>query len=80
MKRELLCTKCAESNRKLFKSDTPYPGEHVKFQAGKLERSGLNCDGCGRQMAKGIDAVAFSSWAEYGGVPYFPWESEVISF
>lgn len=78
MKREILCTKCAKANRKLFPSDNPYPNEYVKFFAGRARKT-FNCDLCGGYIVKDDDCVAFSSWHTEYGIAYYPWESNYVA-
>lgn len=74
MKREILCVWCRPNVRELFPTDNPYPGEHVKFVDGTAKMDRI-CDQCGCPIEAGQTCTAFSSWADYGGIPYFPWES-----
>jgi len=77
MKREILCKACAKSLRKLFSTESTYPGEHVKFVSG-LCKFNYICDGCATPIGALEPATAYSSWADYGGIPYFEWESESL--
>lgn len=77
MKREILCPDCKKELRKTFPSDTPYPGEHVKFVEGKALNEYV-CDQCDKEIHIGDPCFAFSSWADYGGIPYYEWEGEFI--
>jgi hypothetical protein len=77
MKREILCPDCRKDSRKLFQTDTPFPGEFVKFIDGSAIMN-FKCDGCGCEIAVGKLCTAFSSWADYGGIPYSPWEYDYI--
>jgi len=77
MKREILCPECRVNYRKLFPTNTPYPGEHLKFVDGKSSLSVI-CDSCTKPIEPGDDCTAFSAWADYGGIPYHKWESEYI--
>ena len=78
MKQEMLCQHCAADTRKLFPTDNPYPGEHVKFVPGKA-RTWLRCDSCGEGLSTDTVCTAFSVWADYGGIPYYPWEKDFIN-
>ena len=83
MKREILCDPCAQRTTltitgcKFVEGQImhPYPGEHKKFVTGTLTRSCL-CDSCSKKLEAGNEATALSIWADYGGIPYYPWESE----
>lgn len=77
MKQEIVCEKCRPELRALFKTDTPYPGEHVKFVDGKARETFI-CDQCGQLIKAKDNCTAFSSWADYGGIPYYNWESGCI--
>lgn len=77
MKQAIVCEKCRVELRTLFPTDTPYSGEHVKFVDGKA-RNNFVCDWCGQPVGAGSNCTAFSSWADYGGVPYYDWESKYI--
>lgn len=77
MKREVLCKDCAVQMRKMFPNDSPYPGEHVKFVNGKSKVQCI-CDRCSKPINPGDEICAFSSWADYGGVPYSEWEDEYL--
>jgi len=77
MKQEILCPECQTSSRALFKSDTPYPGEHVKYVPG-LAKAQYVCDHCGKIILKNDPCCAFSIWADHGRQPYYRWESGYI--
>lgn len=77
MKQEIVCNNCKEELRKLFPVDEPSPGEYVKFVEGKA-RTNYICDQCGRPIKLGEICLAFSSWADYGGVPYYKWEYQYL--
>ena len=77
MKQQIVCKKCEPSLRKLFPTDTPYPGEHVKFVSGKAKRDFL-CDRCGCDINATDSCHAVSTWADYGGIPYYEWETEYL--
>ena len=77
MKRQIVCNKCKSKLRKLFPTDTPYPGEHVKFVAGKA-KSVFMCDHCGCTINATDNCFSFSIWADYGGVPYHEWEPDYL--
>jgi hypothetical protein len=81
MKRDILCNKCAKDRREQYPTDTPYPEEHIKFVHGTA-RGDMLCDGCTyrTEIKKGEECCAFSSWADYGGIPYNEWEHEFIEF
>jgi len=78
MKQEILCLTCKGVLRKLFPTDTPYSGEHVKFVDGQAIKDFI-CDYCGKKINKDANCCAFSIWAEYHGIPYYPWESEYLN-
>ncbi len=63
--------------RKLFPVESPHPGEHVKFVPG-ISLLELICDSCDENIHKGDEICCFSSWADYGGIPYNAWEHEFI--
>lgn len=77
MKREIVCITCREKLLKLFPTDKPYPLEHVKFVDG-IAKKGFVCDQCGREINEAENCTACSIWADYGGVPYFEWETECL--
>ena len=79
MKQDILCMDCAKERRELHKTDNPYPGEHIKFVLGEARKDML-CDGCvtERPIVKGEEVCAYSSWADYGGIPYYKWETQFI--
>jgi len=75
MKQEILCSVCAADMKKAFPNPTPYPGEHVKFVAGKALQDYL-CDSCGHPIAPRQDCTAFSIWADPQVCP--EWEKRFI--
>jgi hypothetical protein len=85
MKREILCVPCAHTVSRAVTGSRfvngeivdPFPGEHAKFLTGKLTHHCL-CDFCSKELSPGNEAVAASIWADYGGVPYHPWEAEYL--
>jgi hypothetical protein len=74
MKREINCPKCAESCKQLIGK---YKGEHIKIQEGKAKAPFI-CDQCAALIDPGDPCVCVSVWADYGGIQYFPWESEAM--
>jgi hypothetical protein len=76
MKREILCENCAKKLRKKLSGDDPYPGEHVKFVRGILERN-CCCDFCMTNLNPGNPAYAMSIWTDRRD-DYYPWESEFL--
>jgi len=76
MKQEILCNDCKNNliEKNVF---TPSPKEHVKFTPGKARRN-FFCDSCYKHIYVKNKCFALSIWADYGGVPYYPWESEYI--
>lgn len=88
MKREILCLTCIPKpmGLKLMNSPAgdpvlvdPYPGEHQKVLKG-IAKAQYICDRCGDTILKGTECIASSIWADYGGIPYHPWENEYITF
>lgn len=77
MKREIVCPDCEQELKKQFKSLNPYPGEHLKYVPGTALKDYL-CDQCNISIPKGGKAVAFSIWADHGGIPYYKWEHEFL--
>lgn len=77
MKRLIVCETCRKALRALYRSDTPYPGEHVKFVGGDTLEDFI-CDHCDARLPKGTKACAVSMWADHGRVPHFPWEHECL--
>lgn len=77
MKQEIVCEKCRPKLRALFPTDTPHLGEHVKFVDGKA-RNNFVCDQCGQPIEADSNCTAFSSWADYGGIAYYNWESAYL--
>ena len=78
MKRQVLCPECSKKTRDLFPTDTPYPGEFVKFVVGNA-LAFMNCDSCNGDIKPGAACVAVSIWADHGGIPYFAWEHNFIT-
>lgn len=76
MKREIVCLKCKQEMQKLFGS---YPGEHVKFMDGYIQRSSLICDNCGEELPRNVVVSCISIWSDHGRIPYYPWEGEYIN-
>jgi hypothetical protein len=79
MKQQIICPECKDKNRKMFKTDTPYHGEYVKFISGHALRDFV-CDHCATEIEAGTECCAFSIWADHGRHPYYPWEHEFIEF
>ena len=79
MKQEILCSECDIYLRALFENEPPLDGEHVKFVHGRAKKT-MFCDGCvyPREIKRGDSCTAFSLWADYGGIPYYPWEQDYI--
>ena len=77
MKQEIVCPKCKDGLRKLFPTDNPYPGEHIKFLKGKALKDYV-CDDCAVDIKKDEKCFAFSIWADHGAQPYYPWEKDYI--
>jgi len=86
MKREILCPDCRESRLKLCGLEyshesrilfDPYPGEHIKIIKGRANRHFL-CDICNKQIETDDDCFAVSTYADYGGMPYYEWEHEYV--
>lgn len=73
MKCEILCLKCSEKAPK----ESKYPQEHVKLVFGKSIVSCV-CDWCGSNVEPDDHVAALSIWADYGGIPYRPWEHDYI--
>lgn len=77
MKQQIVCMDCKKTLRSLFPTDTPYPGEHVKFIDGKaLDK--YHCDHCDKDINVGDECCAHSIWADHGGQPYYSWEKDFI--
>ncbi len=87
MKREILCTECAEkriknfgmekSGASIFTAD-PYPQEHVKLVQGKAVQPFI-CDYCAVDIMPEEKCFASSIWADHGAQPYYEWEDEFIT-
>ena len=79
MKREIVCPEGRRTLKRLFPTATPYTGEHVKFVDGTAKED-FFCDSCvpTHTILKGEPCTAFSAWADYGGIPYSPWEEEYL--
>lgn len=86
MKREILCLSCSTTAREIALSTRPkdsrgmpldYPGEHVKRTVGRSIRH-LLCDMCCTEITPGQEIAAVSTWSDYSGSPYYPWESEYL--
>lgn len=84
MKREIVHRNCEpgfsyhiiDGYKFAFRAE-PYPGEHVRLYRGIAKRQFI-CDNCGETIEEGKDCTAVSIWADYGGIPYYPWESEYV--
>ena len=88
MKREILCMSCVPKpmGLKLMHTEAgdpmlvnPYPGEHQKVIKGRAKKQYI-CDRCGNDIYEETECVASSIWADYGGIPYYPWETAYITF
>lgn len=85
MKREIACPPCAAEIAQAVTGARfvdgqivdPFPGEHARFLPGTLARH-CYCDACAAKLSPGDAAVAVSFWADYGGIPYYPWEGEFL--
>jgi hypothetical protein len=88
MKREILCMNCATERSKrhglvhlpeLQTIVDPFPMEHVKYVRGRA-KTDFFCDTCTTEIPikKGDECFAVSTWADYGGIPYFEWEGGFI--
>lgn len=77
MKQQIFCDLCGKEIRKLHPTDEPYPQEHIKFLKG-FSLDDYICDYCGKFIREDDVAWAFSTWADYGGVPYYEWEKDFI--
>ena len=79
MKRQIICEKCAKESKRMFPTEIPYPGEHVKFVSG-IALHDYRCDGCVEiiEIKKGDKCTAFTIWADYGGQPYYEWETKFL--
>lgn len=77
MKRQIVCMPCKKDLQKLFPTNTPYPGEHVKFCDGNALEKYI-CDNCNDDINFNDPCCAHSIWADYGGQPYYAWEAEFI--
>ena len=78
MVRKILCKKCEADSKKLFPTESPYPGEHVKFVTGLAKRD-MMCDDCGKDIIEEENICGFSIFADYGGIPYYPWEEDYLN-
>ena len=86
MKQEILCLGCGKKRMKghglVYSKEfgrlvDPFPGEHVKYEEGKAKAPFL-CDFCGCEIMPTGRCFAVSTWADYGGIPYYEWELEFI--
>lgn len=75
MKREVLCVDCAREMRALFPTDSPYPGEFVRFVAGDLNRYAA-CDHCCGALHPKMRGVCISIYTIER--PYFSWENDFL--
>lgn len=73
MKREILCNGCKNELRELFPTNTPYPGEFLKFIKGKAKQYYI-CDRCGKDITKDSECWAFSIYTNN----YYQWEGEYL--
>jgi hypothetical protein len=88
MKREILCMKCVPKPMGLKLIDNqagdpvlvdPYPGEHQKILRGFAKKQFI-CDRCGEVILVNQECLTSSIWADHGGIPYYPWETQYITF
>lgn len=75
MKRSILCKPCEDEHHILFPTESPYPGEYVKFVSGESKKN-MVCDFCAIPIKKGDYCCAFSGYTD--NTPYFEWEEEYI--
>lgn len=75
MKCDILCKPCEAEHRILFPTNSPYPGEHVKFMCGKAKHD-MTCDFCAIHIKKGDDCCAFSIYTD--NQIYYEWEEDYI--
>lgn len=75
MKRDILCKACEEVHRTLFPTESPYPGEYVKFIYGEAKKK-MTCDCCAMTIKKGDNCCAFSVYTD--DRPYLTWEEDYI--
>jgi hypothetical protein len=78
MKQQIVCPVCEPRLKRLFPTENPYPGEHVKFVKG-LARQSYFCDHCGGDIPIYAPCCAHSIWSDHGAQPYSPWENDYIS-
>jgi len=76
MKREIICPECREELRKIFPTDTPFPGEYVRFVDGHARKPFI-CDNCGADIPHGLKCTALSMWTD--NFPYTEWENDYIA-
>ena len=77
MKQEIVCPSCAAELRCTFPTDTPFPGEGVKFVPGTALRPFI-CDQCGGLIDQDGKCTAFSVFTDYSPAPYYPWEGGYV--
>jgi hypothetical protein len=76
MVRKIECKKCEAASKKMFPTESPYPGEHVKFVTGTANKN-MICDHCGKRITKDEVVCAFSIFTDR--TPYMPWEEEFVT-
>lgn len=77
MVRKLICDTCYTELRNRYPTNSPYPGEHIKFIHG-LALNDYICDLCGLKLQVGDDCTAFTIWSDWNAQPYAPWEDGYI--
>lgn len=79
MKQQILCPACRKETRERFKTDNPFPGEHIKFVDGKAVKDFV-CDHCDKKIDKASPCCAYSIWADSGAQPYYEWEHDYLNY
>ena len=74
---QIICETCYTKVRNRYPTDSPYPGEHIKFVHGLASKDFI-CDLCGLALPTACDCTAYTIWADHGGQSYSPWEDRYI--
>jgi len=77
MNQQIICESCYADVRKRYPTNSPFPGEHIKFMHG-LASKDYFCDLCGRDLPVACDCTAYTLWSDRGRQPYSPWEHNFL--
>jgi len=77
MNKQIICKICYVDVRDRYPTDSPFPGEHIKFVHG-LALNDYICDLCGCSLLSDCNCTAYTIWADRGRQPYSPWEHDYL--